>query len=425
MKTPPIRCSILFSTVLLAVLSTGPAVAAPAPRPWPPHPFAPLTIERIAALPAADQPAWRAYLDASTARARLLPPRSSPDFSPLQPLPGLPKGGIHTKGLRLNERAPWYASDAARVIADRVVAAQSPTGAWTKGNDYTGKSVSQNHGPHDLWSSGTFDNDATIRELQFLARVATAAGNIPRAAFWRDAFLRGLDYCFAAQYPNGGFPQVYPLGGGYHDAITFNDDAMTNVLELLRDVAKGHRDYKFVPAAQRDEAAKRFARGIDCILATQLKTTSGELTVWCQQYDALTLAPCAARNFEPTSECAAESARLVELLLSIPQPSPAIVTAIDAGVAWFKRVALHDVVWDRAKTDGSGLVPTPGAPLLWARFYELDTHVPIFGDRDRTIHYNVTELSPERRLGYSWYGNWPEHALEVYNAWHGRIAAQH
>ena len=51
-------------------------------------------------------------------------------------------------------------------------------------------------------------------EIQFLARVGNHA-----------AVLRGLDYTFAAQFPNGGWPQVWPLEGGYHDAITFNDGA--------------------------------------------------------------------------------------------------------------------------------------------------------------------------------------------------------
>jgi hypothetical protein len=55
----------------------------------------------------------------------------------------------------------------------------------------------------------------------------------------------------------------------------------------------------------------------------------------------------------------------------------------------------------------------PGAAPLWARFYEIGTDKPIFGDRDRTIHYNVTELSSERRLGYQWYGAWPQPVVDA------------
>ena len=46
--------------------------------------------------------------------------------------------------------------------------------------------------------------------------------------------MRGLDYALSAQYPNGGFPQIYPLVGWYHDAITYNDDAMVHIMELCR-----------------------------------------------------------------------------------------------------------------------------------------------------------------------------------------------
>jgi len=44
---------------------------------------------------------------------------------------------------------------------------------------------------------------------------------------------------FAAQNPNGGWPQVWPLQGGYHDGITYNDGAMLNVMVLLQDISAG------------------------------------------------------------------------------------------------------------------------------------------------------------------------------------------
>jgi len=65
---------------------------------------------------------------------------------------------------------------------------------------------------------GTLDNDATTTELQFLAKVI---GRGERHGRYRASFLRGVEYLFAAQLPNGGWPQVWPLEGGYHDAITF------------------------------------------------------------------------------------------------------------------------------------------------------------------------------------------------------------
>src|SRR5258708_3340107 len=97
-----------------------------------------------------------------------------------------------------------------------------------------------------------------------------------------------------AQYPNGGWPQVYPLMGGYHDNITYNDGAMINILQLLRDVAENKAAFSFVPAKTQKQAADCVERGLACILATQL-TAQGQRTVWGQQHDALTLKPASAR----------------------------------------------------------------------------------------------------------------------------------
>src|SRR6185436_10314649 len=151
------------------------------------------------------------------------------------------------------------------------------------------------------------DNDATTWEMRFLALAASATADAAKAAAWRESFLRGLRYVLAAQYPNGGFPQIYPLAGGYHDAVTFNDDAMVQALELLRDIRDEKPEFGFVPADLRTQTGPRVARGIACILAAQLRTANGRLTVWCQQHDALTLKPCAARNFEPAASCTNES----------------------------------------------------------------------------------------------------------------------
>jgi PelA/Pel-15E family pectate lyase len=406
---------------LFLVSLFGVAFAADKPRPWPPDQFLPLTPERIAALPAAEQPAWRAYFAAQLALAEKIPARKAPEFSPLIPINGPPIGGKHSRGLRLGGTKEWFASDEARTIADRVVERQSAAGAWPKGNDYTKPTPPAETGAHDVWSGGTLDNDATTWELRFLALANAAAAEPARSAAWREAFLRGVRYLFAAQYPNGGFPQIYPLVGGYHDAITFNDDAMVQALELLRDIGDGKPEFDFVPAELRAECAPRVARGVACILATQLRDAQGARTVWCQQHDALTLKPCAARNFEPVAACTNESASLVRFLMSLPQPSADVRAAITGAVAWFRRVAQPGVAWSRA--DGVGaLVARPGAAPLWARMYELGTDKPIFGDRDRTIHYDVAELSTERRAGYAWYGAWPAAALAEFPAWQAQHA---
>jgi len=402
----------------VALMTVAAAAAVEAPRPWPADPFLPVTAERIANLPFAAQPAWRAYWKKSCQASLLLPGRDLVDHSATKPLPGPPIGSSYSQGVRLDAPADWYASAEARIIADRVVNWQTAVGAWMKSGDYSRNRLpADDH--RDSWSGGTFDNDSTINELRYLARVMHAGetAEAARIAAWRDSFMRGLAHIFDAQYPNGGFPQIYPLVGWYHDAVTFNDDVMLHLLELLADIGTGREEFAFVPAAQTAEARERFAAGVACLFTTQLRAPDGRRTVWCQQYDALTLQPCAARNFEPVAESSLESAGLVEFLMKQSNPSPELIAAVHGAMQWFKSHALHDVHWDPAAPAGTGLESRPGAPALWARFHEFGTGKPIFCDHDRLIHYTPTALSFERRKGYGWFNSDPGTLAPLYAAW--------
>jgi len=406
-----------FLSPLLMLAATGTCVlAADAPQPWPADAFLPVTAERIDALPASAQPVWRAYWEKSTASAKQLSSRDLVDHSSNVPLPGGPIGSSYSKGVKLGAPAAWYATEEARVVADHVVNWQTPVGGWVKSGDYSrDRKPADDH--HDAWSAGTFDNDSTIYELRFLALVNAAAPDSPRSQAWRECFRRGVDYTLAAQYPNGGFPQIYPLVGWYHDAITFNDDAMVHILELLRDIGARQAEFAFVPADRATVATERLALGIRCVLDAQLRDADGGRSIWAQQVDPLTLRPCAARNFEPISACSLESAGLVQFLMTVPHPSRDIVTAINGAMTWFPAHVIRGVVWDRDATAGSGLVPREHTPDLWARFSEIGTGKPVFGERDRTVHYDVTELSLERRKGYGWFNSRPAALPALYTAW--------
>ncbi len=409
--------SRVFQCVVASVALCAAALAADAPRPWPADQFLPVTEQRIAALPITERPAWLAYWAASTERAAKMPGRNVVEKVTLARVEGPPIPSHHSQGLRLQAPAEWYGSEDAQTVADRVVNWQTVAGGWVKSGDYS-RLREEKDSHFDAWACGTFDNDSTINELRYLAYVMRAAGaDSERARAWRGAFMRGLDYILAAQFPNGGFPQIYPLVGGYHDAITLNDDAMEHILELLRDINAGRAEYAFVPPTLAAEAGRRVERGIQCVLAMQIRRTDGQLTVWGQQHDALTLKPCAARNFEPIGECSNESAHLLQFLMTVPNPSPALVTSIESGVAWLQRMALHDLAANRDDTEGMGVVARPGAPLLWARLYEIDTGKALFGERDRMIHYVFGQLTNERRKGYAWYGTWGIGALDAYKTW--------
>lgn len=388
-----------------------------------------LSEASLGALAGAERAAWQSYLDQSRRLMAADKAALAAERAGLAPATAAATAAAPAKpgnGMPLKQPPAWYATTDALRVADNIFSYQTPAGGWGKnvnrdapprarGAPY----VHSEGGIQKGWTFvGTIDNEATITELRFLARVITAGGGAPDT--YRAAFDKGLAYLFNAQYPNGGYPQVYPLAGGYHDAVTFNDNAFANVVELLDDVANRQGDYAFVAPALAVRAANARDRAEQVILASQIRV-DGKLTAWCQQHDAVTLQPVGARNFEPVALTSVESARLLTVLMRDPAPAPAIVAAVDAGAAWLQRTAISDVEWTHA-ADGSRLVPKPGAGPLWARLYDVASMRPIFGDRDRTIHTDVNELSPERRNGYAWYVNGPTSALQKYARWKMRLA---
>jgi PelA/Pel-15E family pectate lyase len=394
-----------------------------------------LTRARIGQLPPTQRGAWLKYLERSERQRQADKDAFQAELkSSGVAMPIEPPHGFAARGMPLDRDSSWYAGVEARRVANIVVSFQTPAGGWGKNMDMSKevRSPGERFGPNNLskflapgdfdepketeWNYiGTIDNDATITQIRFLAKVASAVG-AKDGATYRAAFLRGINYLLEAQYPNGGWPQVWPLEGGYHDAITYNDSAMTQVMDIMRHVADGKDEYAFVPKNVRVRAAASFERGMRCILATQI-VSGGKLTAWPQQDDALTLKPVSARNYEMPSESSGESADLMLMLMNgLPHPTAKEQQAIRAAAAWFKKTAIYGQSYGRT-ADGRGLTPTPGAGPIWARFYQIDTDTPIFGDRDKSIHDNVSELSRERRNGYSWFGAAPQRALDRYEKW--------
>lgn len=325
----------------------------------------------------------------------------------------------------LRRKAEWYATAEARDAADRVLRYQSREGAWPKNTDLLAPATAAeidetNHGG----KGNTIDNGATTAPITFLA----LAGNATRHAPYHAAALRGIDYLLASQYANGGFPQFFPLRKGYYTHITYNDGAMINVLTLLREVARGRAPFAFVDTARRARAADAGARGLDCILKTQIRQNARP-TVWCAQHDEVTLAPAWARAYEPPSLSGAESVGVVRFLMTVENPSPEIVAAIEGAVAWFHAVVITGQRLDRIKRpDGRTertITPDPAAPRLWARFYELGTNRPLFMDRTSKPVYDFMQIAYERRSGYNYHTTAPADLLDRdYPAWRAKQAKQ-
>jgi rhamnogalacturonan endolyase len=315
-------------------------------------------------------------------------------------------------GQLLSKPIEWFRSSEGRTAADNILSWQSDEGSWPK--NFNTAAIRNN----DLLSKvkGTFDNGASTDELRYLAR-AFLATDEPR---YRAAFLKGLDTILRAQYSSGGWPQSFPPPEhGYARYITFNDDTMVRLMVFLREVSRS-TDYVFVPADQKETCLKAFNRGVDCILKCQMRV-SGKLTVWCAQHDERDFSPRPARTFELVSLSGAESARILQLLMSLNDPKEEVIRAVEAGVAWFETAKLTGI--RQAQVNGDKLiVQDPNARPLWARFYEIGTNRPIFSGRDSVKKYNIAEIEPERRNGYAWYGEWGRTVQEQFVKWKSELS---
>jgi pectate lyase len=315
----------------------------------------------------------------------------------------------------------WFAGAEARRVAANILSYQADQGGWPKNVDTTAAPYAGDRGG----LKPTFDNNATTDELRFLARIYNAT----RDGRYRQAFDKGLDHVLKAQYPSGGWPQFYPPGKQYHRHITFNDNAMVRLLQFLREVATGDR-YGFVDAERRRRAKDVFGRGIQCILRCQVQV-KGKLTAWCAQHDEEDYAPRPGRTFELVSLSGAESVGIVRLLMSLDDPSPEVVRAIEGAVAWFGEAKIPGIRVERKKAPGTPkgfdklVVQDPSAPPMWARFYEIGSNRPIFADRDGVAKHSLAEIGYERRNGYAWLGYWPRDLLAgEYPAWKAKWAGR-
>ncbi|MBD5332818.1 MAG: pectate lyase [Bacteroides sp.] len=318
----------------------------------------------------------------------------------------------------------FFVTDEARRIGDQVLLYQRVTGGWPKNMDMcTPFTDEQRHAilsDKENTFDSTIDNNATTLQMAYLARLYNATGDRK----YRDAVRRGIEFLLAGQYPSGGWPQFWPDNHGYQIHITYNDHAMRNTLEVIRDMRDGAEPYSadsdIVTPELRERLKDSFDRGIACILATQIRK-DGKPTVWCQQHYRDTFLPAPARAYELPSYCSSESVGLVDLLMSLPEPDDSVKAAVHGAMAWLDSHKIMGYRYAHFDAEGrrinSTLLAEDGAGPIWARFYDLDEELPYVCDRDGVPRRHLDEIGDERRNGYGWYNDSALALYDVYDSW--------
>ena len=213
----------------------------------------------------------------------------------------------------------------------------------------------------------TFDDNNTQEALNFLI----CLDEIYDAQWLTESIELGLAYILKGQYENGAWPQWYPLRGSYHDYYTFNDNAINDCIRVM---IKAYQVYK-----KKEYLTSALKGGEFIIISPVSKDQPG----WAQQYSK-ELKPVWARKFEPPAVCSLVTARNIKTLVDLYlfTKDKKFLTPVPAAIKWLERSKISN--------------------NIWARMYELESNRPIYGDRDRKIHYTIEEISMERQLGYTW-----------------------
>ena len=287
---------------------------------------------------------------------------------------------------------------------------------------------------------GTIDNAATFTEIRFLARMWKAreegkGTGEQELGQYLESVKRGIEFLLEMQYPNGGWPQCDPAKVGYWHQITYNDGAMVNAMNMMREIYEENPPFDIPLSAElRKRCRAAFEKGVTCILETQIRQ-NGRLALWCQQHDRETLQPCIGRSFELPSVCTLESAEIVLLLMSLDlsdypaKTAGRIRASVDGAVAWYRAHALRGLKVERNFRRADGIVtsrlvriPESESQPLWARYYTLDDNRPFTGRRDSTMNFDFSELERGENMNYMWFNDRGTHVEREYERWRARGA---
>ena len=301
--------------------------------------------------------------------------------------PGTPAVGEAYLALYEATREPMFL-DAARAVAEALRRGQLRSGGWTDHIDFdaaerarTPYRIDQARKKQKGYSS--LDDDKSQSAIRFLVKV-------DRALDFKDAAIHemstfALGGLLRAQYPNGGFPQVwdepertgefparpaaypprwerqYPGHGNYWFRYTLNDDLMPDVMHALFLAHDVYGDPRYREAA---------IKAADFLLLAQLPDPQ---PAWAQQYD-FDMQPAWARKFEPPAVTGGESQGVLRILLEVyPRTGERkYLQPVPRALAYLKKSLLPD-----------GRL---------ARFYELQSNRPLYFTKDYALTYDDSDM---------------------------------
>lgn len=370
---------------------------------------------------------WRSLLAGLLALAG-----AGPVAAQALPLEGF-EDAIHHWQMKRGADYARHAPDEVAAIADNLLLMQRDHGGWVQNRDPL-QVLSHEDAAEILAAKGeargSFDNRNVFTQIEYLAGAFLQTGDVRYLA----GASAGLDYLLRHQFAScGGWPHTVPPENDYQGRITVADEVFSGPLILLRRISGAAPPLDVFDEATRERAAAALSAGEACLLRLQVRQ-GDRLTGWAGQYDPVTLEPMGGRSFELPAIVSQETVEVVRYLMTIDDPSPEVVASIDGAISWLRQSAIEGIQLETVSLDKAEeyafhnakfdrrLVSDEGAPLLWARFYDLEDNTVVLANRDGVRVERYDQIHPERRTGYSWYGDWPAKLIaKEYPKWKCRV----
>lgn len=290
-----------------------------------------------------------------------------------------------------------YYYEQALKVAKVLARVQHPEGGWNYVEDLKGEEqLKQFYATigrqawrleefQHYYGNCTFDDEATAVCAKLMLRVYLEKKD-PEI---KKALDKVIDFVLKSQYPNGGWPQRYPLmynhpfrgKEDYSSFVTLNDDVMPDNIEFL---------IMCYQELGRKDLFKPIRKALNLTLKLQ---QPAPLAGWSDQYFVKTLKPAHARSYEPRSVNTGTTNRMVRAMMDYYRLTgeKKFLDAIPAALDFLRYARLPEEVaarWERPNAN-------PGSSFLVPRFLNPEDGSPLYvhrqGGNVANGHYFTTD----------------------------------
>ena len=284
-----------------------------------------------------------------------------------------------------------YYYESAVKIAVALIQGQLPCGGWNymydfagedslkKWYDTIGKNAWRLEEFQHYYGNATFDDEGTIIAAKYLLRMYVEK----KDPTFREPLDKAINLVLESQYPNGGWPQRYPLmydhsfkgKADYTSFITLNDFAIQSNIEFLLECSI---------ALDIDTLKAPIEKAMNLLVELQQE---GKYPGWADQYFVETLKPAHGRSYEPLGINSTATLEAIELLTRCYRLTgdKKYIAGIPKAIAFLESLAIPKEeaarYWRPLKKETNILVP---------RYIDPETGKPLYVHRKGSNAANGT-----------------------------------